>query len=151
MRRFLLPAAAALALCTACAGTPAASEPGAVTCESGPRTPLAAPGDTEWHHPDRAFYAPGDQNMPTGGSLEHLLAGDNALIVQYSPELPQPSIDELRDWAAMQTATVALPGPAEPVIRAEIASNELTCDGLDLARLTELAGSRTPGQVTEHS
>ncbi|TKK84367.1 hypothetical protein FDA94_29970 [Herbidospora galbida] len=150
MRRSLLPAAVALVLCAAC-GTPAAdAPPGAVTCESGPRTSLAASGDTEWRHPDRSFYAPGDQDVPNGGSLEHLLVGDNALVVQYSPQLPQPKLDELRDWAAMQTATVAVPGSADPVIRAALASTELTCDGLDTAQLTTLARSRTPGQVTEH-
>ncbi len=89
--------------------------------------------------------------MPNGGSLEHLLVRDNALIVQYSPELPQPSVDALRDWAAMQTATVAVPGPTDPVIRATLASTELTCDGLDTDQLTELARLRAPGQMTEHS
>ncbi|WP_062347236.1 hypothetical protein [Herbidospora yilanensis] len=157
MRRCLTSAVAALVLCAACgtpadslADSPADSPPGAVTCESGPRTSLAAAGDTEWRHPDRSFYAPADTDVPDGGSLEHLLLRDNALIVQYSPELPQESIDEIRDWAAMQTATVAVPGPADPVIRATLASTELTCDGLDTARLTELARSRTPGQVTDH-
>ncbi|MEO3855606.1 hypothetical protein [Acrocarpospora sp. B8E8] len=149
MRRSLIPAVAALVLCAAC-GAQDGSPPGAVTCESGPRTSLAAPGDTEWRHPDQSFYAPADQDVPTGGSLEHLLVRDNALIVQYSPQLPQPSIDALRDWAAMQTATVVVPGPADPVIRATLASTELTCDGVDMAQLTALASSRTPGQVTEH-
>ncbi|WP_066360085.1 hypothetical protein [Herbidospora mongoliensis] len=149
MRRSLIPAVAALVLCAAC-GTPADPAPAAVTCESGPRTSLATSGDTEWRHPDRSFYAPADQDVPNGASLEHLLTLDNALIVQYSPQLPQPSIDALRDWAAMQTATVAVPGPADPVIRATLASTELTCDGLDVAQLTTLAGSRTTGQVTEH-
>ncbi|WP_061290260.1 hypothetical protein [Herbidospora cretacea] len=149
MRRSLLPAVAALVLCAAC-GASADTASGAVTCESGPRTSLAASGDTEWRHPDRSFYAPGDE-APNGGSLEHLLVGDNALIVQYSPELPQPSIDALREWAAMQTATVAVPGPADPVVRAMINSTQLTCDGLDTDQLTDLARSRRPGQGTEHS
>nr|WP_062341778.1 hypothetical protein [Herbidospora sakaeratensis] len=149
MRRRLIPAVAALVLCAAC-GTPADSAAGAVTCESGPRTSLATPGDTQWRHPDQSFYAPGDPNVPSGGSLEHLIVGDNALIVQYSPELPQPSIDALREWAAMQTATVAVPGETDPVVRAVIASTELTCDGLDTDQLTELARSRAPGQGTEH-
>ncbi|NAS22062.1 hypothetical protein GT755_10240 [Herbidospora sp. NEAU-GS84] len=152
LRRLMTPVAA-LVLCAAC-GAPADptadSPPGAVTCESGPRTSLAGPGDTEWRHPDRSFYAPADPDVPTGGSLEHLIVRDNALIVQYSRELPQPSIDEIRDWAAMQTATVAVPGPADPVIRATLASTELTCDGLDLNQLTELARSRTPGEVADH-
>ncbi|WP_157519946.1 hypothetical protein [Herbidospora daliensis] len=149
MRRRLIPAVAALMWCAAC-GTPADSPPGAVTCESGPRTSLATPGDTQWRHPDRSFYAAGDPDVPTGGSLEHLIVGDNAVIVQYSPQLPQPSVDALRDWAAMQTATVAIPGEAEPVIRAAIASTELTCDGLDTDQLTELARSRAPGQAPDH-
>ncbi|WP_432932793.1 hypothetical protein ACQPZZ_15925 [Microbispora sp. CA-135349] len=161
-------AVASLAFCAGCGGAtsaasssaassavpPAATGSGAgtaaspVTCDMRPRTP---PGEaTSWTHPAQSFYSPTDQDIPTRASLDHLLVKDDALVIEYSTRLPAASVQALRDWTYLQTATVAVPGEDSPAVRAVIASTELVCDGVDTVQLSELAGSRTFGQVTGH-
>ncbi|XVQ85947.1 hypothetical protein ACQP2K_00465 [Microbispora siamensis] len=119
-----------------------------VDCRTGPRAPAGEAGP--WTHPAQSFYGPSDKDRPTRASLEHLLAGDNAVVIEYSPRLPEASIQALREWTYLQTATVAVPGGREPALRAATASTELTCDGVDTIRLSALAGTRTFGRVVEH-
>ncbi|OPG08794.1 hypothetical protein [Microbispora sp. GKU 823] len=119
-----------------------------VDCRTGPRAPAGEAGP--WTHPAQSFYGPSDKDRPTRASLEHLLVSDNAVVIEYSPRLPEASIQALREWTYLQTATVAVPGGREPALRAATASTELTCDGVDTIRLSALAGTRTFGRVTEH-
>lgn len=119
-----------------------------VDCRTGPRAPAGETGP--WTHPAQSFYGPSDKDRPTRASLEHLLVGDNAVVIEYSPRLPEASIQALREWTYLQTATVAVPGGREPALRAATASTELTCDGVDTIRLSALAGTRTFGRVAEH-
>ncbi|WP_182885162.1 hypothetical protein [Microbispora sp. H10885] len=131
------------------ASGPAAGTAGSpVTCDLRPRT---APGEvTSWTHPAKSFYEPSDEDIPTRTSLDHLLVKDDALVIEYSARLPEASLKALREWTYLQTATVALPGPDTPAVRAAIASTELVCDGVDTVRLSDLARDRTFGQVAEH-
>ncbi|MBE3010364.1 hypothetical protein IL992_14340 [Microbispora sp. NEAU-D428] len=119
-----------------------------VDCRTGPRAPAGGAGP--WTHPAQSFYGPSDKDRPTRASLEHLLVSDNAVVIEYSPRLPEASIQALREWTYLQTATVAVPGGREPAVRAVTAAAELTCDGVDTIRLSALAGTRTFGRVTEH-
>ncbi|MGI5162455.1 hypothetical protein [Microbispora sp. CA-102843] len=119
-----------------------------VDCRTGPRVPAGETGP--WTHPAQSFYGPSDKDRPTRASLEHLLVADNAVVIEYSPRLPEASIQALREWTYLQTATVAVPGGREPALRATTASTELTCDGVDTIRLSALAGTRTFGRVAEH-
>ncbi|WP_182908024.1 hypothetical protein [Microbispora sp. H13382] len=156
-------AVAALAFCAGCGGAGSAASSGVngtangttndtaaspVTCDMRPRT---APGETtSWAHPAQSFYSPSDQDIPTRASLDHLLVKDDALVIEYSTRLPAASLQALRDWTYMQTATVAVPGDDSAALRAVIASTELVCDGVDTVQLSELARSRAFGQVAGH-
>ncbi|MEU6409784.1 hypothetical protein [Microbispora sp. NPDC046933] len=130
------------------APAPAASVSSPVGCRTGPRAPAGEAGS--WTHPAQSFYGPSDKDRPTRASLEHLLVSDNAVVIEYSPRLPEASIRALRDWTYLQTATVAVPGGSEPAVRAATASTELTCDGVDTIQLSALAGTRSFGRVAEH-
>ncbi|WP_327045261.1 hypothetical protein OG320_26625 [Microbispora sp. NBC_01189] len=155
-------AVTSLAFCAGCGGAtsaaPSAADPAngpaagtaesPVTCDLRPRT---APGETtSWTHPAKSFYDPSDEDIPTRASLDHLLVKDDALVIEYSTRLPEASLKALREWTYLQTATVVLPGPDTPAVRAVIASTELVCDGVDTVRLSDLVRDRTFGQVADH-
>ncbi|MEU8195078.1 hypothetical protein AB0C10_15000 [Microbispora amethystogenes] len=155
-------AVTSLAFCAGCGGATSAAPSAAssaavpaagtaespVTCDLRPRT---APGETtSWTHPAKSFYEPSDEDIPTRTSLDHLLVKDDALVIEYSARLPEASLKALREWTYLQTATVALPGPDTPAVRAVIASTELVCDGVDTVRLSDLARDRAFGQVADH-
>jgi hypothetical protein len=136
----------------------AETEPIPVTQEDAPRSPVTCelsdrperPAPSGWTHPTEAFYAVGDEAAPGADDLEHLLQGDNALVVTYSAELPDAAFDILRDWASMSTATIAVPGETEPAVRAVLHDRQLDCDGLDTTQLDAFGNTRTFGQVEEH-
>lgn len=106
---------------------------------------------TSYAHPSESFYAPDAQPLPTAVDLEHLVRSDNAVIVEYSGELPAASITALQSWALEIVATVVLPAPGGPAVFAYTQDSALECDGVDTRRLSEFAATRPDKAVEEHS
>ena len=120
-----------------------------ITCTVGERdSPAAGPS---YAHPSESFYALDAETVPSAADLEHLVRSDNAVIVEYSSDLPTASISALQTWAVGIVATVVLPGEDEPAVLAYTQDSELECDGVDTGRLSEFAATRPDRAVEEHS
>jgi len=159
--RHALPVLAVLALLAGCTASPDAAAPptptlskppSAITCESAEPEVIDMEGAT-WVHPRNSFYEGTEEDIPGEYDLQHLLLGDNAIVVIYDrAALPQAAIDPLRDWITYETAAVAIPSTDEPraPIEVRIADTVTLCDGVDTLQLTELSQSRTFGDVEQH-
>jgi len=120
-----------------------------ITCTVSDRdAPAAGPS---YAHPSESFYALDAATMPSEADLEHLVRSDNAVIVEYSSDLPTASISALQTWAVGIVATVVLPGEDEPAVLAYTQDSVLECDGVDTGRLSEFAATRPDRAVEEHS
>jgi Protein of unknown function (DUF3105) len=92
---------------------------------------------TRWFHPTDNFYPPGG-DAPTRADLDHLANNDGAVIVTYRRDAPRAARDALQRWAATGIGVVVAPATADSSARLEAYTSDrrLTCDGVDLDRLT---------------
>ena len=87
-----------------------------------------------WFHPADNFYLPG-RDAPSRTDLDHLATEDGAVVVRYRPDLPPAGRNTLKRWAAKGIGVVVAPGGSWP-LEAYTSDRRLTCDGVDLDRLT---------------
>jgi hypothetical protein len=99
--------------------------------------PYAVDDPTRWFHPTDNFYPPGEE-APTRADLAHLANHDGAVAVTYRPDAPGAAREALRRWAAEGIGVVVAPSRASdpPALEAFTSDRRLTCDGIDLNRLT---------------
>jgi Protein of unknown function (DUF3105) len=91
-----------------------------------------------WFHPPDSFYPPGE-HAPSRDDLDHLASRDFAVVVTYPPDASPAARDALERWAARGTGVIVAPSRASdpPALEAYTFDRRLTCDGVDLDRLTE--------------
>lgn len=91
-----------------------------------------------WFHPTENFYPP-DAQPPTQGDLDHLVNNDDAVAVIYRRTASAPARDALQAWAQEGIGVLVAPSrtPSAPPLEAFTATRRLTCDGIDLDRLTQ--------------
>ena len=91
-----------------------------------------------WFHPRDRFYPPG-ADAPSRADLDHLASRDFAVVALYRPDAARPARDALERWAAEGTGVIVAPNRAgdHPELEAYTFDRRLTCDGVDLDRLTE--------------
>jgi hypothetical protein len=91
-----------------------------------------------WFHPTENFYPP-DAEAPSQADLDHLLVNDDAVVVLYRRDASAAAREALQDWAQEGIGVVVAPSrPAgAPPLEAFTATRRLTCDGIDLDRLTQ--------------
>jgi hypothetical protein len=90
-----------------------------------------------WFHPLRNFYPPGSDDLPTPADLDHLAVRDGAVIVRYRPGASRAARAALKRWADTGTGVLVAPARGSSPLEAYTAERRLTCDGVDLDRLTE--------------
>ncbi len=90
-----------------------------------------------WFHPLRNFYPPDADDLPTRTDLDHLAIQDGAVIVTYRPSARRSARAALRRWAATGTGVLVAPARGSSPLEAYTSERRLTCDGVDLDRLTE--------------
>jgi hypothetical protein len=119
------------------------------TCDE--RAYEATNPQTGWVHPSQNFYFPGE-DTPSAKDIQHVLIKDNAVLVEYDPEIPDDAREALRGWSAYGTAVVTVPATAAdpPRLRASTANRQLTCDGIDLEQLQAFADRRGTGTSAPH-
>jgi hypothetical protein len=90
-----------------------------------------------WFHPTDNFYPPG-AGAPTEADLAHIVNHDGAVAVTYRPDAPRAAREALRKWAAAGIGVVVSPSQASdpPPLQAITFDRRLTCDAVDLDRLT---------------
>jgi Protein of unknown function (DUF3105) len=91
-----------------------------------------------WFHPTENFYPP-DARAPTRADLDHLVNNDDAVVVIYRRSASRAAQESLQAWAQEGIGVVVAPSrsAAAPPLDAYTATRRLTCDGIDLDRLTE--------------
>jgi hypothetical protein len=97
-----------------------------------------SPDDPDaWFHPLQNFYAP-DAPAPSQADLDHLMRNDDAVVVTYRRDASAAALDALEAWAADGIGVVVAPSRARdaPPLEAFTNTRRLTCDGVDLDRLT---------------
>jgi uncharacterized protein DUF3105 len=99
--------------------------------------PHSAPSPAGWFHPRESFYPPGAP-APRQADLDHLINNDDAVVVTYRPDASPAAQRALRAWAAAGIGVVVAPSPARDArpLEAFTATRRLTCDGIDLDKLT---------------
>jgi Protein of unknown function (DUF3105) len=99
--------------------------------------PHSAPNPASWFHPEESFYPPGS-GAPSQADLDHLVNNDDAVVVRYRRDASPRAREALREWAAAGIGVVVAPSPVPdaPPLEAYTATRRLTCDGIDLDRLT---------------
>jgi hypothetical protein len=97
----------------------------------------SAPNPASWFHPQESFYPPGS-GAPSQADLDHLVNNDDAVVVRYRRDASPRARAALRAWAAAGIGVVVAPSRVRdaPPLEAFTASRRLTCDGIDLDRLT---------------
>lgn len=90
-----------------------------------------------WFHPARNFYSPRADDLPSRGDLDHLAVRDSAVIVTYRRGLGPAARAALKRWAATGTGVLVAPARRSSPLEAYTSDRRLTCDGVDLDRLTE--------------
>jgi hypothetical protein len=92
---------------------------------------------TRWFHPRDNFYPPGGA-APTRPDLDHLASEDFAVVVTYAPDAPRAAREALERWAVQGIGVIVAPNAAQdpPPLEAYTFDRRLTCDGVDLDRLT---------------
>jgi hypothetical protein len=97
----------------------------------------SAPNPANWFHPQESFYPPGS-GAPSQADLDHLVNNDDAVVVRYRRDASRRARAALRAWATAGIGVVVAPSRARtaPPLEAFTASRRLTCDGIDLDRLT---------------
>lgn len=110
-------------------------------CDEVTYTPTEA---SQWTHPDSNFYAPDATSLPAKEDLDHLLLGDNAVVVAYAAKTPRKTRDRLYDWTyadVVKRTPIVLPdsSPDALPVRARIATVEMRCNGFNWKRLTAFA------------
>jgi hypothetical protein len=97
----------------------------------------SAPNPESWFHPQESFYPPGPE-APSQADLDHLVNNDDAVVVRYRADATARARAALQEWAAAGIGVVVAPSRARdaPPLEAVTASRRLTCDGIDLDRLT---------------
>jgi hypothetical protein len=90
-----------------------------------------------WFHPADDFHPPG-RGAPTRADLAHLAKHDGAVAVIYRPDASRAAREALRKWAAEGIGVVVAPSRAgdAPALEAFTFDRRVTCDGIDLNRLT---------------
>jgi hypothetical protein len=91
-----------------------------------------------WFHPTENFYPP-DAQAPTQADLDHLVNNDDAVAVIYRSAASAAAREALQAWAQESIGVVVAPSrtAAAPPLEAFTATRRLTCDGIDLDRLTQ--------------
>jgi hypothetical protein len=99
--------------------------------------PYSVENPTRWFHPTDNFYPPGS-DAPTRADLDHLANNDGAVVVSYRRDASAAARSALKRWAATGIGVVV--APADPAssheLEAYTSDRRLTCDGIDLDRLT---------------
>ena len=96
------------------------------------------PNPDRWFHPRESFYPP-DGTAPAQADLDHLVNNDDAVAVTYRRDASAAARRALERWASVGIGVVVAPSqtrdaaPLEAITR----TRRLTCDGVDLDRLTE--------------
>jgi hypothetical protein len=105
------------------------------SCRQRPHS-VADPG--RWFHPTENFYQP-DAQAPTRADLDHLVNNDDAVAVIYRRSASNAAQESLKAWAQDGIGVVVAPSrtAAAPPLEAYTATRRLTCDGIDLDRLTQ--------------
>jgi hypothetical protein len=134
--------------------TPTATATATATSEAAPEpTPKRGKCDevkytptdpSESTHPDSNFYAPDAPSLPTKPDLDELLLYDNAVVVTYAANAGKRTRDRLYDWTyedVRKRTPIVVPdsSPDALPVRAQIATVELRCNGIDWKRLTAFA------------
>ncbi len=99
--------------------------------------PHSADDPARWFHPLQNFYTP-DAPAPTQADLDHLINNDDAVVVIYRRDATAAALNALKAWAAAGIGVVVAPSRASNArpLEAFTATRRLTCDGIDLDRLT---------------
>jgi hypothetical protein len=107
----------------------------AASCRQRPHS-VEDPG--RWFHPTENFYPP-DAQAPTQADLDHLINNDDAVVVIYGRSASRAAQDSLKAWAQEGIGVVVAPSrsASAPPLEAYTATRRLTCDGIDLDRLTQ--------------
>ena len=90
-----------------------------------------------WFHPARNFYPPHADDVPTRADLDHLALRDGAVIVTYRPGLRPAAREALKRWAAKGIGVLVAPARRSSPLEAYTFDRRLSCDGVDLDRLTQ--------------
>lgn len=91
-----------------------------------------------WFHPTENYYPP-DAQAPTRADLDHLVSNDDAVAVVYRRTASAPAQDALQEWAQESIGVVVAPSrtASAPPLEAFTVTRRLSCDGIDLDRLTQ--------------
>jgi hypothetical protein len=105
------------------------------SCRERPHS-VEEPG--RWFHPTENFYPP-DAQPPTRADLDHLVINDDAVVVIYRRSASRAAQESLQAWAQEGIGVVVAPSrsASAPPLQAYTATRRLTCDGIDLDRLTQ--------------
>jgi hypothetical protein len=100
--------------------------------------PHAANEPGRWFHPTENFYPP-DAQAPTQADLDHLVNNDDAVAVIYRRSASPAAREALQAWAREGIGVVVAPSRSTvaPPLEAYTATGRITCDGIDLDRLTQ--------------